>query len=91
MKMNNILLSDAGMPIITDFGSLTHTEAGTSNYVSPFIYRPPEAFVKDGNRVIVDGFKYDVYTFGLLAAEIFTKLGVTKSAYKSPCSDPDPK
>ena len=39
----------------------------------------------------MDGFKYDMHTFGLLAAEIFTKLSVTKSAYESPCSDPDPK
>ena len=69
LKLGNIMISDSCIPVINDFGSLTNTDASTENYVSPFIYRPPEALIKDGTKALVNGFKYDVYTFGILAIE----------------------
>ena len=76
IKLSNILVNDIDKPVLSDIGSLMYTDTGTDNYVSPFIFRPPEAHIKDGNRVVVDGFKYDLYTQGLLAIELFTKRSV---------------
>lgn len=68
LKLPNVFINDSNMAVVTDFGSLTRTDAGANRYASPFIYCPPEApFLKNGKRIVVDGFKYDVYTIGILA------------------------
>ena len=42
-KDSNILINDLDKAVIADFGSLTCTDAGVNSYVSPFVYRSPEA------------------------------------------------
>lgn len=80
VKPSNILISYSGKALLCDFSSLTMIEAGTDNYVSPFLYRPPEAIVSESNqRAVVNGFSYDVYTAGFLALEIFTNEAALKS------------
>ena len=74
LKLGNVMISDSGVAVINDFGSLICTEGATKNYFSPFTYRAPEALIKDGTKAIVDGFKYDVQTLGILAIELFAIL-----------------
>lgn len=48
-------------------------------YGSPFIFRPPEALITEhGIKATVDGFKYDMYTVGVLATEMFTQQSILK-------------
>lgn len=87
LKLQNILINDSDEAVVTDFGSLTRTNAAANKYASPFIYRPPEApLLKNGKRIVVHGFKYDSYTIGILAAEVFTKQMILKTEKRR---DPD--
>lgn len=87
LKLPNVLINDLNMAVVTDFGSLTRTDAAANRYASPFIYRPPEApLLKNGKRIVVDGFKYDIYTIGALATELFTKQRIWKTKKRL---DPD--
>lgn len=89
IKLQNVLINDLDMAVITDFGSLTRTDVAANRYASPFMYRPPEApILKNGKRIVVDGFKYDIFTVGILATELFTKQMICKTKKNSPIQIP---
>ena len=73
LKLGSIIINDSCTPVTNDFGSLTNTEASAEIYVSPFICRLSEALIKNGTKALVNGFKYDVYTFEILAIELSMK------------------
>ena len=81
LKDSNVLINDSDVAVITDFGSLTRSYSGVDTYVSPLICRPPEAWqAPDNIKTTVDGYKYDMYTIGILATELFTNRKITKKA-----------
>ena len=89
IKPCNILIDDTDSAVISDLGSLTYTEGGVNTYTAPLIYCPPEAVkLENGQKTIVNGFKFDIYTIGVLAIEIFTKHQVIRGAAAH--GDPNP-
>ena len=66
-------------------------DVGANICVSPLIFIPPEACIKDGKRAVVDGLKYDAYIFRFLVIELFTKQSVSKSVRQSSWSHLSPK
>lgn len=48
--------------------------------MSPYIYRPPEARQSEsGRKAVVNGFKFDIYSVGLLGLEFFTNEALGKA------------
>lgn len=47
-------------------------------YGSPLIFKPPETSIHSKRRAAVDGSKYDLYTLGLLALDMFTEMSFSK-------------
>lgn len=51
-------------------------------YGSPIIFKPPETSINLKRHAAVDGSKYDVYTLGLLALDMFTQLSFSNEISK---------
>ena len=80
-KPDNILIHDSDSAVISDFGSLTHTERGVNIYIAPLIYYPRETMrLENGHKTIVDDFKFDMYTIRIFALKMFTKHKVIRGA-----------
>ena len=81
VKPDSILTDDSDSTLITDFESLTHTERGVNTYTAPLIYCPSETMrLENEQKTIVDAFKFDSYTIGVLAIEMVTKHQVIRGA-----------
>lgn len=53
------------------------------SYASPLHYRPPEAqFTREG-QIPVNGIKYDIWTLGVLALEMFTRKMLSEALLNS--------
>ena len=89
IKPDNVLIDDTDKAVISDLGCLTHTDGGVNTYGAPLIYCRPEAMrSENGQKTIVDGFKFDIYTIGILSIEMFTKHKVIRGAAAH--GDPNP-
>lgn len=73
MKLSNILIKYNGCACITDFGFTCSALEPVNTYASPVRYRPPEAQRTVDGRAPVNGQKYDIWTLGILALEMFTR------------------
>lgn len=51
-------------------------------YGSPIIFKPPETSIHLKRHAAVDGSKYDLYTLGLLALDMFTQLSFSNEISK---------
>lgn len=88
LKADNILISDRQKAVLCDFGFMTVGDKPVNNYGSPRLYGPPEASIR-GTGWMVNGYSFDVWRIGMLALEMFTRMGLLTEAYKwpSPLSD----
>jgi len=86
IKPENILISNEGIPVISDFGIahfceddlITQIETRIGSKMANFQYASPEQREKDG--VITK--KSDIYSLGLIFNEIFTKKVPFGNSYK---------
>lgn len=72
IKCNNIFLSNARKDVSTDFGFLTAEEKPILKYVAPMTYLCPEGRLTEAGLTPIDRQKWDIWTVGMLAFEMFT-------------------
>ena len=60
LKSDNVLISSHDSAILCDFTVLNSTGINLRRFVSPYKYRPPECYDKNGNQT-VEGGAYDMW------------------------------
>lgn len=53
------------------------------SYASPLFCRPPEALITREGQTFVNGMKYDIWTLGVLALELFTREMLCETLLKT--------
>ncbi|HBF16780.1 MAG TPA: hypothetical protein DDW37_04035, partial [Verrucomicrobiales bacterium] len=72
LKPGNIFLGQDGLPLLADFASGLMPGVHRPNYSDALLYAPPEQLRSPDGYQGEDGYRWDVYAFGVLAYRLLT-------------------
>ncbi|MEO6477117.1 MAG: hypothetical protein ABIQ96_18480 [Luteolibacter sp.] len=72
LKPGNVFLTDIGEVLLSDWTLGNMPEARQFNFTDAVLYQPPEQLRKPSGYLDEEGYRWDVFSFGVLAFRILT-------------------